>query len=159
MDPFTFAVNDIIPAGSYAMPGADGAVPVISQADAERFVGALVDERSFGLRDRIPAALYPERSNRGLVSNIWLHVRQWAYATGLVNSLAFYTKLDPSVVLAEAAGTFVDGTDKRTIVFDGTAVGAVGDYIKFTVEGKEVIGSVVVVDGTTSYATVAIGLN
>ena len=159
LDPFTFAVNDIIPAGSYAMPGADGAVPVISQADAERFVGALVDERSFGLRDRIPAALYPERSNRGLVSNIWLHVRQWAYATGLVNSLAFYTKLDPSVVLKEAAGTFVDGTDERTIVFDGTTVGKVGDYIKFTIGGKEVVGSVVVVNGATSYATVAIGLN
>lgn len=160
LDPFTFAVNDVIPAGSYAMPGAEGAVPVVSEADAKRFVGALVDERAFGLRDRIPAALYPERSNRGLVSNIWLQVRQWAYATGLVNTLAFYAELDAEPKLT-GAGTWVDGTDNRTILFDATAVTGVkvGDYVTFTVDGKEVVGSVAKVNGVNSYATVAIGLN
>ena len=87
-----------------------------------------------------------------------MHVRQWAYATGLVNALAFVSELTAEPVANNVAGTFVDGTDKRTIKFsaaDATAA-KVGDYVEFTVEGQTVKANVAVVNETESYATVVL---
>ena len=148
-------MNDVIKAGSYAQPGATDAVPVITKKEAKRILGFLVDSRAFGLRDRRAAALYPEQSNRGLITNIYLHVRQWAYATGLVNALAFVSELTAEPVTTNVAGTFVDGTDKRTIKFTATTE-KVGDYVEFTVEGQTVKANVAVVNNDKSYATVVL---
>lgn len=158
LDPVVWSVNDVVKAGSYAQPFAEDAVPVLAAKDAKRIIGFLVDERAFGLRDRMAAALYSEQSNRGLITNIYLHVRQWAYASGLVNSLAFVRELSGDPVATAVAGDFVDGTDKRTIKFDATAAASakVGDLVEFTVGGNTVKGIVAVIDGTSSFATVAL---
>ena len=113
----------------------------------------LSDARAFGLRDRRAAALYPEQSNRGLITNIYLHVRQWAYASGLVNTVAFVTELTEPTVTQGVAGTFVAGTDDRTIKFTAKTE-KVGNYVEFTVNGETVVGNVAVVNGADSYATV-----
>lgn len=158
LDPIVWAVNDIVKAGSYAQPGATGAVPVTTAKDAKRILAVLADDRAFGLRDRRAAALYPEQSNRGLITNIYLHVRQWAYATGLVNSRAFIAELTEAPVGTAIVGTFIAGTDERTVEFDAANVTGVkvGDYVSFKVAGKTVMANVAVVNGANSYATVAI---
>lgn len=154
LDPVVYAVNDVIKAGSYAQPHADGAVPVLAKEEGKRILGFLVDERAFGLRDRRAAALYPEQSNRGLITNIYLHVRQWAYASGLVNAVAFVAEDKSTPVTTGVAGTFVAGTDERTIEFTATTE-KVGDVAEFTVGGKNVRARVAVIDGAKkAYATV-----
>lgn len=155
LDPVVWAINDVVKAGSYAQPGATDAVPVLTEKEGKRILGFLVDERAFGLRDRRAAALYPEQSNRGLITNIYLHVRQWAYASGLVNTVAFVSELTELPVTQDVAGTFVAGTDDRTIQFTATTEN-VGDYVEFTVNGETVVGNVAVVDGADSYATVVL---
>lgn len=155
LDPVVWAINDVIKAGSYAQPGATDAVPVLTAKEGKRILGFLVDERAFGLRDRRAAALYPEQSNRGLITNIYLHVRQWAYASGLVNTVAFVSELTETPVNQGVAGTYVAGTDDRTIQFNATTE-KVGDYVEFTINGNTVIGNVAVVDGADSYATVVL---
>lgn len=155
LDPVVWSINDVVKAGSYAQPGATDAVPVLTKKEGKRILGFLVDERAFGLRDRRAAALYPEQSNRGLITNIYLHVRQWAYASGLVNTVAFVTELTEPTTTQDVAGTFVAGTDDRTIKFTATTE-KVGNYVKFTVNGKTVVGNVAVVNGADSYATVVL---
>ena len=155
LDPVVWSINDVVKAGSYAQPGATDAVPVLTEKEGKRILGFLVDERAFGLRDRRAAALYPEQSNRGLITNIYLHVRQWAYASGLVNTVAFVTELTEPTTTQDVAGTFVAGTDDRTIKFTATTE-KVGDYVKFTVNGETVVGNVAVVNGADSYATVVL---
>ena len=155
LDPVVYSINDVIKAGSYAQPGAEGAVPVMTSKEGKRILGFLVDERAFGLRDRRAAALYPEQSNRGLITNIYLHVRQWAYATGSVNALAFVSELKETPVTTGVTGEFVDGTDKRTIKFTPTSE-KVGDYVEFTIDGNTVTANVAVVNGADSYATVVL---
>lgn len=158
LDPVVYAVNDVIKAGSYAQPGADDAVPVITKKEAKRILGFLVDSRAFGLRDRRAAALYPEQSNRGLITNIYLHVRQWAYATGLVNALAFVSELTEDPKATNVTGAFVAGTDKRTVKFNTTDAEAakVGDYVEFTVSGETVKANVAVINDADSLATVVL---
>lgn len=151
LDPVVYAVNDVIKAGSYAQPGAEDAVPVLTKEEGKRILGFLVDERAFGLRDRRAAALYPEQSNRGLITNIYLHVRQWAYASGLVNAVAFVSELVEPTVAQGVQGEYVPGTDDRTIKFDGTGR-KVGEYVEFTINGKTVVGNVAKVDGADSFA-------
>lgn len=151
LDPVVYAVNDVIKAGSYAQPGAEDAIPVLTKEEGKRILGFLVDERAFGLRDRRAAALYPEQSNRGLITNIYLHVRQWAYASGLVNAVAFVSELTEPAVTTGVAGTYVDGSDERTIKFTATTE-AVGDYVEFTINGETVKGNVAVVNGADSFA-------
>lgn len=155
LDPVVWAINDVVKAGSYAQPGATDAVPVLTEKEGKRILGFLVDERAFGLRDRRAAALYPEQSNRGLITNIYLHVRQWAYASGLVNTVAFVSELTEPTVTQGVAGTFVAGTDDRTIKFTPTTE-KVGDYVEFTINGETVVGNVAVVNGADSYATVVL---
>lgn len=155
LDPVVYSVNDVIKAGSYAQPKAADAVPVLSAKEGKRILGFLVDDRAFGLRDRRAAALYPEQSNRGLITNIYLHVRQWAYATGLVNALAFVSERTETPVTTGVTGTFVAGTDNRTIQFTPTTE-KVGDYVEFTISGGTVVGNVAVVDGSNSFATVTL---
>ena len=154
LDPVVYAVNDVVKAGSYAQPHATDAVPVLAKEEGKRILGFLVDERAFGLRDRRAAALYPEQSNRGLITNIYLHVRQWAYASGLVNAVAFVSEDKTVPVTTNVAGTFVAGTDDRTIEFTATTE-KVGDVAEFTVAGKTVRARVAVVDGNKKgYATI-----
>lgn len=154
LDPVVYAVNDVVKAGSYAQPYATDAVPVLAKEEGKRILGFLVDERAFGLRDRRAAALYPEQSNRGLITNIYLHVRQWAYASGLVNAVAFVSEDKTVPVTTNVAGTFVAGTDDRTIEFTATTE-KVGDVAEFTVAGKTVRARVAVVDGNKKgYATI-----
>ena len=154
LDPVVYAVNDVIKAGSYAQPYADGAVPVLAKEEGKRILGFLVDERAFGLRDRRAAALYPEQSNRGLITNIYLHVRQWAYASGLVNAVAFVAEDKSTPVTTGVTGTFVAGTDERTIEFTATTE-KVGDVAEFKVGGNNVRARVAVIDGAKkAYATV-----
>ena len=153
LDPVVYAVNDVVKAGSYAQPGATDAVPVLAKEEGQRILGFLVDERAFGLRDRRAAALYPEQSNRGLITNIYLHVRQWAYASGLVNAVAFVREDKSTPVTNGVAGTFVAGTDERTIKFTATTE-KVGDVAEFTVAGKTLRGRVAVVNGADSFATI-----
>ena len=155
LDPVVWSINDVVKAGSYAQPGANDAVPVLTEKEGKRILGFLVDERAFGLRDRRAAALYPEQSNRGLITNIYLHVRQWAYASGLVNTVAFVSELTEPTVTQDVAGAFVAGTDDRTIKFTAT-VEKVGDYVEFTINGETVVGNVAVVNGADSYATVVL---
>jgi hypothetical protein len=155
LDPVVWSINDVVKAGSYAQPGATDAVPVLTEKEGKRILGFLVDERAFGLRDRRAAALYPEQSNRGLITNIYLHVRQWAYASGLVNTVAFVTELTEPTVTQGVTGTFVAGTDDRTIKFIATTE-KVGDYVEFTINGETVVGNVAVVNGADSYATVVL---
>ena len=155
LDPVVWAINDVVKAGSYAQPGATDAVPVLTEKEGKRILGFLVDERAFGLRDRRAAALYPDQSNRGLITNIYLHVRQWAYASGLVNTVAFVTELTELTVTQGVTGTFVAGTDDRTIKFTATTEN-VGDYVEFTINGETVVGNVAVVNGADSYATVVL---
>lgn len=155
LDPVVWAINDVVKAGSYAQPGATDAVPVLTEKEGKRILGFLVDERAFGLRDRRAAALYPEQSNRGLITNIYLHVRQWAYASGLVNTVAFVSELTEPTVTQGVAGTFVAGTDDRAIKFTPTTE-KVGDYVEFTINGETVVGNVAVVNGADSYATVVL---
>jgi hypothetical protein len=155
LDPVVWSINDVVKAGSYAQPGATDAVPVLTEKEGKRILGFLVDERAFGLRDRRAAALYPEQSNRGLITNIYLHVRQWAYASGLVNTVAFVTELTEPTVTQGVTGTFVAGTDDRTIKFTATTE-KVGDYVEFTINGETVVGNVAVVNGADSYATVVL---
>lgn len=155
LDPVVWAVNDIIKAGSYAQPKANDAVPVLTAKEGKRILGFLVDERAFGLRDRRAAALYPEQSNRGLITNIYLHVRQWAYASGLVNTVSFISEINELPVTKGVAGTYVPGTDNRTIKFTATTEN-VEDYVEFTVDGETVMGNVAVVNGAESYATLTL---
>ena len=51
------------------------------------------------------------------------------------------------------AGTFVTGTDERTIKFTATTE-KVGDVAEFTVAGKTLRGRVAVVNGADSFATI-----
>ena len=147
-------MNDVVKAGSYAQPHATDAVPVLAKEEGKRILGFLVDERAFGLRDRRAAALYPEQSNRGLITNIYLHVRQWAYASGLVNAVAFVSEDKTVPVTTNVAGTFVAGTDDRTIEFTATTE-KVGDVAEFSVAGKTARARVSVVDSNKKgYATI-----
>lgn len=82
-----------------------------------------------------------------------MHVRQWAYASGLVNAVAFVKEDKTVPVTNGVAGTFVPGTDDRTIQFTPTTE-QVGDVVEFTVNGATKRGRVAVVDGANSYATV-----
>ena len=76
-----------------------------------------------------------------------------AYASGLVNAVAFVSEDKSTPVTNGVAGTFVAGTDDRTIKFTATTE-QVGDVAEFTVAGKTVRGRVVIVDGADSYATI-----
>ena len=145
LDPVVYAVNDVVKAGSYAQPHATDAVPVLASEEGKRILGFLVDERA--------AALYPEQSNRGLITNIYLHVRQWAYASGLVNAVAFVQEDKSEPVTKAVTGTYVTGTDNRTIKFTPTTE-KVGDVAEFTVGGETKRARVAVVNDAESYATV-----